>query len=114
MKNYYNKFFNTPRFFTILSGPLLGYKIFMAPRHGYKKILGIYEIKIVKTIKNNIKKGDICIDLGSHVGYITLLLSKLSGKKGSVVAIEPVIECCTLLKNTIKKNQKLFFDEPIS
>jgi len=41
-------------------------------------------------LKNLIKPGDICIDIGAHLGYFTFELSRLTGPDGHVYAIEPM------------------------
>jgi len=37
-----------------------------------------------------IQKGDYCVDIGAHLGYFTLPLSRLVGDSGKVFAIEPM------------------------
>ncbi|MFN4082629.1 MAG: FkbM family methyltransferase [Bacteroidia bacterium] len=37
-----------------------------------------------------IKPGFVCVDIGANVGYYSVMLSKLTGKNGQVIAIEPV------------------------
>ena len=41
-------------------------------------------------LKNIIEKGAYCADIGAHLGYYTLELSRLAGPSGKVVAIEPM------------------------
>lgn len=50
---------------------------------------GIYEPLITELIKSNAKKGNIVCDIGAHIGYYSLLMSCLVGKKGMVYAFEP-------------------------
>ena len=56
-------------------------------------------------LKNIIKQGDYAVDIGAHLGYYTLELSKLTGKNGKVIAIEPVSKFYTVLEALIKKNK---------
>ncbi|HXB10210.1 MAG TPA: FkbM family methyltransferase [Puia sp.] len=41
-------------------------------------------------LKKFIRKGDYCVDIGAHLGYFTLPLSRLVGDTGKVFAIEPM------------------------
>ena len=41
-------------------------------------------------LKNIIGKGAWCVDIGAHLGYYTLELSRLTGPSGHVIAIEPM------------------------
>jgi len=60
-------------------------------------------------LKNVIEKGDVCIDIGANMGYLTTLLSKLTGDTGKVYAVEPVKPMLeVLIKNTRRrKNVKI-------
>ena len=52
-------------------------------------VLGAYEPWVVDTLRRELRPGDFCIDVGAHIGYHALLMSKLVGPKGLVVAFEP-------------------------
>ena len=56
-------------------------------------------------LKNFIKTGDTCIDIGAHLGYYTFQLSKLVGEEGKVIAIEPVSKFNTVLEKMIMGRQ---------
>jgi FkbM family methyltransferase len=104
LNNFFSQHFVRPRYFKILFGPLKGLKIFIAPRHGIKKILGIYEPDVVKVIKNNVKLGNFCVDAGCHVGYISLVLRKFIGETGFVLAIDPIDSNCKLVNKSAVAN----------
>lgn len=51
-----------------------------------------YEPETTKIVKELVKEGDVCVDVGASIGYFSLLFGKLVGKTGKVIAIEPVKE----------------------
>jgi FkbM family methyltransferase len=71
-----------------LFGPLKGYRwVTGASNHGYW--LGIYERGIKRMLREHLKQDMVFYDLGAHVGYFTLLGSRLVGENGVVYAFEP-------------------------
>jgi FkbM family methyltransferase len=50
---------------------------------------GIWEPKVTAFVRDSVKPGDVVVDIGAHVGYYTLLTSRLVGDAGRVVAVEP-------------------------
>ncbi len=60
-------------------------------------------------LKNIIKQGDVCLDIGANMGYYSYFMSKLSGKEGKVYAVEPV----PLFANIWSKNMKKFAGEKL-
>ena len=48
-----------------------------------------HEPLTTKLLSKELKKGMICLDVGSNIGYYTLLESKIVGADGKVIAIEP-------------------------
>jgi len=72
----------------IIQGPLRGEKwIVGSGVHGYW--LGSFESRKCLHFHNLVKPGDIVYDLGAHVGYYTLIASKLVGAQGKVISFEP-------------------------
>ena len=62
-----------------------------------------------KIIINNLKKNHCFVDVGSNTGYFSLLASPIVGKKGKIIAIEPIKK----LYQQIKFNKKINFFENI-
>ena len=50
-----------------------------------------------------IRPGDTCLDIGANLGYMSILLARLSGKKGQVLAVEPVKPVRTVLEKNTRK-----------
>src|ERR1700676_4878468 len=57
-------------------------------------------------LKNLIRPGDYCIDIGAHLGYFTVEMSRLTGNSGHVYAIEPMSKFFNTL-TAIVENKKL-------
>jgi FkbM family methyltransferase len=51
---------------------------------------GEYERVISQMVKEMVRSGDICFDLGANLGWYTTLMSRLCGPNGQVHAFEPV------------------------
>jgi len=64
----------------------------------------VYELKDINILKIEIKKDSNVIDVGAHIGYYTLLLSKLVGEKGRVFSFEPSSNNFSYLEKNIKLN----------
>jgi len=43
----------------------------------------------VAHVRQVLKRGDVAVDVGAHVGYYACLFSELVGPEGLVVAVEP-------------------------
>ncbi len=53
-------------------------------------------------LKNLIRPGDHCIDIGAHLGYFTMEMSRLAGNNGHVYAIEPMSKFFNTLKTMVE------------
>ncbi len=72
----------------------------------YKTVrLGV-DYQDIYFLRNLIRPGDYCIDIGAHLGYFTVELSRLTGNNGHVYAIEPMSKFFNTLKD-ILENKKL-------
>jgi FkbM family methyltransferase len=62
---------------------------------------GFFEEGLTRAIIEKLPQGGVFIDIGSHVGYYTVLASLLAGPEGRVVAFEPTPRTRTeLMVNT--------------
>ena len=73
----------------ILSGHLRGCR-WIVRSANYSCWLGTYEHEKQNVFCKEIRSGDVVFDIGAHVGFYSLLASKLVGDGGSVVAFEPL------------------------
>jgi len=58
--------------------------------------------------KKIIKKGDCVIDIGANLGYFSRIFSKVVGKTGKVICIEPVMPFFNVLKWALKNKTNCF------
>ena len=52
-------------------------------------------------VKHLVQPGDLVIDAGANIGYVTLLLSKWVGHEGKVISFEPVPQTFELLSHNL-------------
>jgi len=50
---------------------------------------GVWEPHVTRRFQSILSPGDVFVDVGAHIGYYTLLASKLVGAEGHVYALEP-------------------------
>lgn len=83
-----------------------GYKLILDPNDDSLglSINDMYEKSETSYFINNIKKGDVVVDIGANIGYFTLLFSNLVGDTGRVFAFEPSQDVFDILQKNIKLN----------
>jgi len=62
------------------------------------------ETEVTHAITALVKPGWVCVDAGAHIGYFTLLLAKLVGPEGRVVAFEADQSNADLLRLNVSLN----------
>lgn len=65
---------------------------------------GMWEPWITMAIAKHVRPGMRCIDIGSNLGYYTLLLAALVGREGHVLAVEPNQALIQLAHRTMSVN----------
>jgi FkbM family methyltransferase len=66
---------------------------------------GDLDPKVSWVCKKLVKSGDTVCDIGANIGIVTLLLSRLVGRQGRVLAFEPNPACWDALQAAIDRNQ---------
>lgn len=84
---------------------VLGNKMYLDKEDALELSLNkIYEPVETDLIHSIVKEGDIVVDIGAHIGYYTLILSKLVGEYGKVFAFEPDVFNFELLSKNVELN----------
>ena len=65
---------------------------------------GTWEPQVVDTIIREVKPGSFALDIGAHIGFYSLLLSKQVGPHGRVVAFEPFPPNFEVLQENLQLN----------
>ena len=105
----YGIFQKTSRFLTVKLKPdfviINGNKIYLDKLDTLSlSTYGSHGVLMAKLFTKEIKKGDIVVDAGAHIGDYTLLYAKLVGPTGKVFAFEPHKDNFNLLKKNIEVN----------
>lgn len=65
---------------------------------------GAYEPFETELFKKSLKKGEVVLDIGAHIGYYTLIAAKIVGDEGKVFAFEPAPDNYALLEKNVNVN----------
>jgi FkbM family methyltransferase len=65
---------------------------------------GSWEPEIIELVSKTVKPGFTVVDVGAHIGYYSLLFSRLVGPTGHVIAFEPVPMNFEFLVENLKLN----------
>jgi FkbM family methyltransferase len=90
----------------ILAGRLRGRWWSLSSRGQPGRVLtGTYERAHTRLFEKWVFPGSIVLDLGAHVGYYTLLSSRLAGDTGKVYSFEPDPRNCRNLRRHVRINR---------
>jgi FkbM family methyltransferase len=87
-----------------LGGNLQGYQMFLPRKWVYSMGQGNYEPDTMQAVAQYVKKGMRVIDVGSHIGYVTLLCRKYIGEQGEIICFEPLAENRKILYENLRLN----------
>lgn len=65
---------------------------------------GAHEREVQEAILGTVKPGHVAVDIGAHVGYHVLLLARIAGPEGRVIAYEPDPRNYGVLCRNIEQN----------
>ncbi len=87
----------------VLQGPAKGLKIVVGSGiHGYW--LGSWEANLQDTLRSELAAGDVFYDVGAHVGFFSMIASRLVGETGRVYSFEPSVHTYELLRRHLAIN----------
>jgi len=93
---------------TALCRVLGRYKMFVDTRDddlsAHLLLDGYWEIWVTRVMADLVKPGMVCVDVGAHLGYYTLLMADLAGPGGRVHAFEPNPDLCRRLTRSVRIN----------
>lgn len=69
---------------------------------------GLHEIAVSEVLYRLVRRGDLVLDVGAHIGYMTSLLGVCAGLTGRVLSFEPHPE----LFRSLEANVRLFSQHP--
>lgn len=63
-----------------------------------------YEARVVEYLRERVRPGDCCIDVGAHVGFYVLQMALWTGPRGRVIAFEPNPAARAVLEANVRLN----------
>lgn len=63
-----------------------------------------YEPTVCEFLRARVKPGDICLDIGAHVGIYAMCLARWSAPNGRVFAFEPNPDTRAVLESNVRRN----------
>ena len=101
-----NNFFS---FSKLIKKKIFNFEMYLDPKdRGISRTLLLFGNRELdhKIILETVLKKDMKIfDIGANIGYYVLMQSKLIGKKGKILAVEPVRKNMKLLKKNLELNK---------
>jgi FkbM family methyltransferase len=70
-------------------------------------LFGVWEPGVSRLLEDNLRPGDVFVDIGANIGYDSLLAATRVGADGAVVAIEASPRISGLLTQNVDRNPEL-------
>jgi FkbM family methyltransferase len=83
---------------------LNGLTIYIPHSADYSYLLHEHEPGTQKLLQKSLKPGNIAVDVGANIGYLTLLMARLVSPNGKVYAVEPGEDNLLCLRKNIELN----------
>jgi len=89
----------------MVHGLYKGIKLNVAIKNQLGVIFYANETELQSFLSKNLAPGDTAFDIGSYIGYTSILTSKIVGENGHVYSFEPINENLLNLERNIKLNK---------
>lgn len=76
----------------VAAGILAGMPLMLDMKREKDYWLGTYEMDLQTALKELVKPGMVTYDVGANIGYVSLIMARLTGETGKVVAFEALPE----------------------
>jgi FkbM family methyltransferase len=96
---------DVPTPIVVRSGAAKGIRLLIYPRHEKYYWSGTHEEAVQQAVADILKPGATFWDIGAHIGFFSLLASRLVGDAGRVHAFEPMTENRKRLLAAVELNQ---------
>ncbi len=87
-----------------LAEPLKGYRMRLEWQVAKAFVFGTFEPEVARLLLQVIQPNWVVCDVGAHIGYFALLLAKLVGPGGKVIAFEPCPNNFRTLEENVRMN----------
>lgn len=87
-----------------LAEPLKGYRMRLEWQVSKAFVFGTFEPEVARLLLQVIQPNWVVCDVGAHIGYFALLLAKLVGPGGKVIAFEPCPDNFRTLEENVRMN----------
>ena len=89
----------------VASGEMAGMKLLLNMQTEKDYWLGTYEPELQNAARKFVQPGMVIYDVGANIGYISLMLARLSGVSGHIFSFEALPNNVQRLQNNIALNQ---------
>lgn len=89
----------------IRRGPAKGMRYRIYPGYGLAPLYGRLEPEVQHQLVERLRPGATAVDVGANYGIHTLLMAKLVGEGGTVIAFEPSPALFTELETNLQRNE---------
>lgn len=73
-------------------------------------VSGTYELPVQEAFVDALRPGDVVLDVGANIGFLTALAGRLVGPAGRVIAFEPVPANARLVRRNAALNRQAHID----
>lgn len=82
---------------------------FQEARNRKRMYFGLCEMGVVNTMETFLKKGDVFVDAGANIGYLSAVGAGLVGTQGQIHCFEPLPQCAKRLRELASANPEYPF-----